>query len=348
MSTTTDLDPQVLARWLAERLPNAAGLSVRNAQTGAHGASAESVFFDLVSGGGEVRPMVLKRSPAGPKLFPVDDLAMQHGLMNALHGRGLPVPASLGVETDPSVLGGQFLVMPRMPGQAISDRPPGVHAKGLLFDATPAQRGAMWHSCVDTLARLHAVDCRHPDFVPLGDVARSTVQALRAQLDALDRLLTWCETEQPAVPDLRHALEWLRRNCPDTTSRLVVCWGDAKVGNILFDHGKLSAALDWELAYLGTPEDDLAYWMLVDETNRAVNKAPRLEGIPDSAGTIALYEQLSGRRVHDMDYHLTFQSLRLSVFLALVARLDAHTGAFGGRVKADDNPMIHLLRSRLD
>jgi aminoglycoside phosphotransferase (APT) family kinase protein len=288
---------------------------------------------------------VLKLSPPREKIFPRDDLAKQHNIMNALHARGLPTPRSLWLELDPEPLGGPFLIMEKMDGVVIGDRPPGVHGTGLLFDASEAERARYWASCIEFLARLHAVDASHADFAFLG-TPRDARDTLLQKLDGLEALLRWAEQVLPRIDDLHHGLQWLREHCP-TPSHYSVCWDDAKIGNILFKDGRLAAALDWEGADLGPGELDLAYWVFVDEASFTTNKLPRLAGLPDMAGTIALYEKFSGHPVEDFDYYLTFASCKLAIYLALAARLDKLTGAFGGRHNAADNAIINRMRARL-
>jgi hypothetical protein len=52
---------------------------------------------------------------------------------------------------------------------------------------------------------------------------------------------------------------FLRERFPGEPDRLVVVHGDAGPGNVLWDHGRITALLDWELAHLGDPHDDLAF-----------------------------------------------------------------------------------------
>ena len=65
------------------------------------------------------------------------------------------------------------------------------------------------------------------------------------------------------------------------------------------------------------------------------------------AGTVALYEQFSGHKVENFDYYLTFASCKLAIYLALAARLDKLTGAFGGRHNAANNAIINRMCTRL-
>jgi aminoglycoside phosphotransferase (APT) family kinase protein len=336
-----------IERWLRAQL-GAVAFRLDNFRHGADGASGESAFFDLITdsdSGSKKQSLVLKLSPPRERIFPRDDLATQHHVMNALHARGLPTPRSLWLELDTAPLGGPFLIMEKMDGVVISDRPPGIHGAGLLFEASEAERERYWSSCIEFLARLHAVDATHPDFAFLGRPTDART-ALLTKLDKLEGLLRWGEEVLPRIDDLHYALQWLREHCP-TPRRHGICWDDPKLGNILFANGRLAAALDWETVDLGPGELDLAYWVFVDEASFTTNKVPRLAGLPNMAGTVALYEKFSGHKVEHFDYYLTFASCKLAIYLALAARLDKLTGAFGGRHNAADNAIINRMRARL-
>lgn len=349
INITPTISREGVEKWLRTTLAAGGALRLENFRHGDNGASGESAFFDLMieTGDGiERQALVLKLSPQRERLFPVDDLAAQHQLMNALHARGLPVPHSPWLELDPAHLGGPFLIMEKVKGQVISDRPPGVHGAGLLFEATEAERADCWNSCIGFLAQLHGIDASHPDFAFLGRPA-SGRDALQQKLNKLEGMLQWCEAVLPRIDDLHRGLQWLRQHCPEPR-RYSICWDDPKLGNILFANGRLAAALDWETADLAPAELDLAYWLLVDEASYTTNRLPRLAGLPDAEATIALYEKLSGHPVEDFDYYMTFACFKLAVYLALAARLDRLTGAFGGRHNAAENAIISRLRMRLD
>ena len=59
-------------------------------------------------------------------------------------------------------------------------------------------------------------------------------------------------------PILALALRWLEQNLPAPVAPRLV-HGDFRIGNILVEHGRLTGVLDWELAHLGDPHEDLAF-----------------------------------------------------------------------------------------
>jgi len=87
--------------------------------------------------------------------------------------------------------------------------------------------------------------------------------------------------------------------------------------------GTVAALIDWELAALGPPELDLAWWLYFDDLFSRRFGVTRLPGLPTRTETIAIYEAASGRTVRHMDYYDIVAALRM----ALVA-----VGAFDRQV----------------
>ncbi len=61
-------------------------------------------------------------------------------------------------------------------------------------------------------------------------------------------------------PIMRALIRWLRAHPPPPAQKLSVVHGDYRTGNFLFDgEGTIHAILDWEMAHLGDPLEDLAW-----------------------------------------------------------------------------------------
>jgi aminoglycoside phosphotransferase len=110
-----------------------------------------------------------------------------------------------------------------------------------------------------------------------------------------------------AAPDalIEVGFAWLKANIPAVDGPVVIVHGDAGPGNFLFSDGRVSAVLDWELAHLGDPHDDLA-WVSV----RAVQ-----EPFTDLLDRFDDYARFSGRPVDiaRVRYYRVFAELRILV-----------------------------------
>jgi aminoglycoside phosphotransferase (APT) family kinase protein len=317
-----------LSEWLASRLPSASGLRLSELRKPGAGESSDTQLFTAtwVEQGAERRlDAVLRCAPSGDAPFPEYNLAMQFGIMRALgEHTDVPVPEVLWLEEDPSVLGVPFLTMKAVDGEVPLDFPP-YHGGGIYRDASPTQRRHMWRSIIEALVRQHDADWRELglDFVPGGakdeDPATHTLGYWRYYLD------DWIKDgSSEVVPLFDEALDWLEANRPEA-QRIGLCWGDAKLGNVLFDREThdVAAVIDWELATIGDTGADLASLRIADL--RAQDGAGTcLDGTPDEQELVAMYEQVSGRRVEHFPYQLVFSAFwRASVGLKVMRRMKA-------------------------
>ncbi len=88
--------------------------------------------------------------------------------------------------------------------------------------------------------------------LPAGDVAWA------GELEKWEKVID--EDELEPQPLARAAIRWMKRQPPPPAQRLSVVHGDYRTGNFLFDpQGKIRAVLDWEMAHLGDPLEDLAW-----------------------------------------------------------------------------------------
>jgi hypothetical protein len=73
------------------------------------------------------------------------------------------------------------------------------------------------------------------------------------------------------------------------------------------------APLDWELAYIGDHEADLAWLLFVDWACTEYEGVPRLARTPSREETIARYEQMSGRAVRNLRYNEVLAAVALGI-----------------------------------
>jgi aminoglycoside phosphotransferase (APT) family kinase protein len=59
-------------------------------------------------------------------------------------------------------------------------------------------------------------------------------------------------------PVLAWLFSWLRRHAP-RPRRVVLVHGDLRPGNFLYQGDRVNALLDWEMAHLGDPAEDIAW-----------------------------------------------------------------------------------------
>jgi hypothetical protein len=115
-------------------------------------------------------------------------------------------------------------------------------------------------------------------------VERPIAELIAEEVALWNGLYVQTGTREPLI---EFGLAWLRRNIPQVQEPALIVHGDVGPGNFTFEAGKVTAMLDWELAHLGDPMEDLA-WLSM----RTV-----LQPFPDFAACIREYEAAAGRQV---------------------------------------------------
>lgn len=192
--------------------------------------------------------LILRQQPEAGVV--ASDLRQEHDLLRAFEGWLLPIPVVFAADLEGTFLDRPSLLVEREPGRA---------HRAVLRDKDPLELGhegrlALARQMVDLLARLHIlVDeemfavLPHPGEDPaVHELARWEGELDAEKLDPEDRL--------------RAAREWLHANVPPPPPALRLVHGDFRPANVLVDEGQITALLDWELAHLGDPADDLGWY----------------------------------------------------------------------------------------
>jgi len=310
-----------LAGWLARRLPGARELRLSALSgPGETGFSNDTLLFDLHSredGRERARALVARIEPRGLTVFPAYDMRRQYEVQRRLEDTDVPVPHMLWLEEDASVLGAPFYVMERVAGRIPTDTPP-YHTGGWVAELRPEEREALWWSGLDALCRIHRLDWRGLGFGFLDQPERGKTP-LEQQLHCYDEYLRWAARGR-AQPACEAGLAWLRAHRPREPEPVALCWGDARIGNMIFDGGRCAAVLDWEMVTLGSPEQDLAWWLFFDRHHSEGVGAPRLPGFPSHADTVARYREGTGLVPRHLAYYQVFAAFRFAVIMIRLAQ----------------------------
>lgn len=326
MNSKKDMEGRIKTRlepWLQEKMSDARWITISNIQKPGMGLSNETYLFDVSwNEGGRImsRGMVLRSVPAGNRVFPDYHLDHQFRIMKALKGTEVPVPEVFWLEEDERVIGAPFYMMERLAGTMPKDYP-SYHGEGFYFDATPAEREKIWWGSLETLARTHGVDWRGLGLDFLGAPGGGKDPVSR-QIAYWERYLEWVRKDtSERHPELEGALRWLRDNAYEP-ERVCLCWGDARMGNTMYGEpgNEVVAALDWEMAFIGDPVADLAWFIFIDQYLAAEYGLPRLQGSPGRDETIRRYEELTGFSVKNFSYNEAFAAMRFGMILISVVR----------------------------
>ena len=101
--------------------------------------------------------------------------------------------------------------------------------------------------------------------------------------------LAWSADGDEPVSALARALAWCAEHRPATEPPAGMLWGDVRLGNVVFtDDGAIAAVLDWEMATVGAPEHDLAWWWALEamQDDLAGGRGAGFPTIADAAGPL--------------------------------------------------------------
>jgi aminoglycoside phosphotransferase (APT) family kinase protein len=328
-----DLSAQVarFQAWLRERGHEHERSTISSFKPGSGGGFSNETFFVKVERPAmPVEEYVIRFGPANPAdaLFPDYDIPKQFEVMRALAAHSdVPVPNCLWLERDAAVFGSPFFVMEKAEGEVPSDDPPFTTA-GFVFEASPAEREQLWWSAVESIAKVGRVDVPSAGLSVL-QPKDPTLSPILNELNFYEGIYRWGRGQSAEFPLMERAIEWLRAKAPPCASGFL--WGDAKLANMMVRGFKVSTLLDWELATLGDPESDLAYFLgkqLLMENHyiRPELSRPRLEGFPSDEETIAHYGSALGRPVRHYEYYRTFNFFKTMAMIQRAMDLFVRAG----------------------
>ncbi len=273
-----------LAAYLSKRL-GAERVEVLNVARIPGGASRETYRFRaryVADGKAFDRALILRRDP--PASLIETERSVEFRAYRAFHALGLPVPEPIALEPDPSFLDRPFFIMQEVEnctaGGIMNPEPYGPF------------REKIGRQFFENLGRIAGAD---PKAIGVSDFdgAKSPGECFSHELARWEKVINDDEIEpQPIV---RAAIRWLKRHPPPPAEKISVVHGDYRTGNFLFDeNGDMRAILDWEMAHLGDPLEDLAWacdplWSNGDEA--------RPGGMIARTEALAIWERVSGLKV---------------------------------------------------
>ncbi len=252
-----------------------------------HGGAGRETWRFCAEGVRRSAWLVMRRDPVS-SLIRTSRTAEFHALARA-HAAGLPVPEPLFLDAAGERLGSPGFLMRCVDGG---------RAAG-LFEADPYGVNArpLGTEVFGALGRLHALAPAEDDRAALPfQPPAERLAHWAAELDAHAR---------HPQPIARAALRWLIAHCPDPSGPPALVHGDFRSGNFLFSpEGRLLALLDWEMAHLGDPMEDLAWaadplWSHGERDLHGQGRVGALLPLPEA---VAAWEAASGRRFDEASW----------------------------------------------
>ncbi|GAA4487272.1 phosphotransferase family protein [Rhodococcus olei] len=342
-----------LQEWLRSILEAGADPEVNSVEVpAANGMSNETVLFSASwteAGQRTEHRLVARIAPAesAVPLFPTYDLDRQYQVMRAVAEHSpVPVPRVYWSETSAEPLGGAFFVMERLDGDVPPDVMPYTFGSW-LSEASPEDRGRLQDASVRVLADLHAIDEPERHFAVLRSADHDAqdpldaATALRAHVREQRDYYAWATADGPRSPLIEQAFDWIEANLPQPSGAAVLCWGDSRIGNIMYRDFEPAAVLDWEMAALGPRELDLGWMIYLHRFFDDLAALAGLPGLPDflrPADVVAEYRDHTGHDATDLEFYTLYAALRHAV---VMFRVQSRAIAFGqAPTPADPDEMI--------
>ena len=329
-----------LGRWLQSKQAGASVVALERPE--GNGMSSETLLFDADWGGDRHR-LVARLAPADEDIpvFRHYDLPMQFAVMRLVEERSdTPVPPTLWLEEDPAVLGAPFFVMERVDGRVPRDNLPYTF-EGWLLEATDAERIALQDDTVWAVAGIHGVDLRDVDTRFLGHDPTGPT-ALRQHVDSWRSYYEWLAIDG-GLPVIDQALRWMEAHWPaDDGGPPALSWGDARIGNVIYDGFRPAAVVDWEMAGVAPRGVDLGWMAYIHEFFQDIAVQLGLPGLPGFMrmdDLVETYEARTGVRIGDTTFWRVYAGLRYGL---VMARIHQRQVAFG-EVEPSDDPEVGVM-----
>lgn len=286
---------QRFEQFLRKRLPQAEKIVVTGCEPVGGGYSRVMTRIDVTIDGDERRLIARSDPPAGQAVIETDrvkEWQLLSALTEAGHGS---MPAALFADVDGSELGSPTIVLEYIEGQTLLAR---------VQQADGSER-AQW---ADAFAEL-AADLHSFDLTVLPD-SEARPESWGSYLDSC--VAQWRSAEADHTesdPFYRFVAAWLEENRP-TAAPLCLVHGDYQTGNVVVEAGsERMVAVDWELAHVGDPREDLGWckWVgalqppdLVGDGERFAARYRDRSGLSDDVvnpGTITYFSTLAAVKV---------------------------------------------------
>lgn len=336
--------PASLAQWLSKLLGHTTPEITIESGVDSNGMSSETI---LLSGawsqdGSPVEQKWVARVAPAEADVPVFEhyrLDHQYELMRLVAElTDVAVPRVRWLETTGEVLGRPFFLMDRVDGRVPPDVMPYTFGDNWLYDAPVDQQRLLQTNTVEVLAKLHSIPNAQHIFGFLQEVDPPGETALHRHFAWLKSWYEFSVADIGRSPLVEKALTWLQDRFPDDVAAAepVLVWGDARIGNVIYNEFTPAAVLDWEMATVGPREFDVAWIIFAHMVFQELTKLAGLPGMPDFLREVdvrATYRDFTGIEVADLDWFYVYSGV---IWCCVFMRTGARRIRFGEIEKPDD------------
>jgi len=299
------------------------------------GASQETWAFTIIDPKTGPNRFILRRAPDGQderRSEAAIALSTEARLIKQARKNGVPTPSVLHICTPSDGLGDGF-IMAFLEGETIA-------RKILRNEAYASARAELAPACGTALANIHALSLGS-----LSELALPHSDGL-AQLKQYEDIYRNFERPRPII---ELAFQVLMR-APPRPLEPVLVHGDFRLGNLMIDGYGLAGVLDWELAHIGDPREDIG-WICVNSW-RFGQSGNRVGGFGTLDAFLAAYAEASGQVFgpEEIDWWEMLGSLKWGIMCMIMyesfrsgATPSVERAAIGRRVSETEIDLLNLI-----
>lgn len=184
------------------------------------------------------KPCILLSQVAGGHVD--SDTEAEYGVLKALTGKGVCTPAAIALDAGGHITQAPAIIMERVEGDA--------NAVVFLNDAS-GDSIQLSQKLANITADLHQCDWKATG-LPVSE------NPVLTQINEWE--VTFLQNRAEPHPVMMHLFRWMKSNAPEP-SKLSLVHGDLRPGNFLYQGSEITALLDWEMAHIGDPAEDICW-----------------------------------------------------------------------------------------
>jgi len=247
------------------------------------GASRETFRILVKDETGSEEKLILRRTQESSLIE--TSQSTEYLAYSAYQGTSVPVPAMIDINEDEETLGAPFMLMQQLDGVAASPFTPDA------YSPHEEELGKQFWSILGEIAKKDIKD----DFINQFDNATEDP----CWKKELDKWVTVIKEDSISIePILEAGIRKLYKKPPKEPSKKSLVHGDYRNGNFLFNENKITGILDWEMAHIGDPLEDLGWalspiWSWQDPSKPAY--------LIDRQASLSVWESSSGLAIDKND-----------------------------------------------
>jgi aminoglycoside phosphotransferase (APT) family kinase protein len=330
--------PALVSRWLATVMPGGPTPEV-TVESGidSNGMSSETIVLTgrwTEEGRPAEQKWVARVAPAATDVpvFPTYRLDHQFELIRLVEElTDVPVPRVRWLDETGSVLGTPFFLMDHVDGIVPPDVMPYTFGDNWFANAPAERQRELQDSTVAVLAKLHSIPDAQKTFDFLTELDPPGPNPLRRHFGWLKDWYAFAVPDIGRSPLVERALDWLEQHFPTEVAEgePVLAWGDARIGNVLYQDFRPVAVLDWEMATIGPRELDVSWIIFAHMVFQELAGLAGLPGLPQvmrEEDVRATYERLTGTTLGQLDWFYVYSGV---IWCCVFMRTGARRVHFG-------------------